>query len=454
MANVALVGGTVITNSRRFRANVLLQGGRVAGFTLDTHFSTDIDVYDVTGFLIMPGAIDPHTHLGNQGNERLSQLILQESRDAIVGGVTTLSTTTALGERSLLEYLHGAREAVRSQSWTDYTLTLSPMTRSHIGEISLAVSQGARAFKFFLGYKGDEAVYFGMPSSGITLDMFYEGVAAIKTAGHGSYPMIHAEEPYLSEAIKSRTPFREENALEWWNNSYPGISEAIDIFKAAMVTRHVGITLYVVHTSSSEGLDTVRYLKHNGFDIVAETCPHYLIRSLLDPLGVRGKVKPPLRRPEDQRNLWQGVRQGLLTVLGTDTVPYTIEQKGPEAEFVSAPVGLGSSTAILLPLMFTEGVREGRLSLEQMVGLVSTNAARALGVYPQKGSLEIGSDADVVVFDPDAEYVVPEHIGGSDFNVYSGMVLRGFPKMTFLRGQLVARDGAVVGSLNGQEVPQ
>lgn len=445
-ADLAIKNGFVVTPHGVIHADVVVGNGKILSVGVADSIEAE-EVFDAGGKLVLPGVIDPHTHLGNEGADRLIEFMESESADAATGGVTTLSTTTLIGSTQTLEdYLGQAVELTEGHSYIDIKFTLSPLSREHLREIKGCRALGANTFKFFMGYKGEEAKYFGMPEEGITMDMIYEGFRAIAECDPVCKPMIHAEEPYLTEAFRNKVIQEDrQNLLAAWDDASPGIGEAIDIYKAALVAKEVGVTLYVVHVSSKEGVDLIRQLHGQDHRIIGETCLHYLVRTTDDSLGVFGKVKPPIRSRADAEAIWRGLRDGTITIVGTDSIPYSREAK-LAAEFWDAPVGVGSSMALLLPIMFSEGVLKGRITLETLVRVLSENTARALGIYPQKGVLTPGSDADIVIFDPERRMVVDNSRlkTSSDFSIYDGMELQGTPVATFVRGMLVAKDYEVV----------
>lgn len=199
----------------------------------------------------------------------------------------------------------------------------------------------------------------------------------------------------------------------------------------------------MVHTSARESVDAIQYLQARGIQVYGETCPHYLLLTRDDPAGVWAKVNPPLRREEDKQRLWLGLREGTITTIGTDHC--THQRTVKEGGIWEALPGFGSIGATL-PLLVSEGVNRGRIGWELLAKITSENAARVFGLYPRKGVLSPGSDADIVVVDPGHEWVLTagELHSGSDFSIYEGRKLRGRAVKTYVRGRLVAENGLPV----------
>jgi dihydroorotase-like cyclic amidohydrolase len=414
----------------------------------------DVDI-DVEGKIIFPGLIDPHVHLGlgaEPGQASFNKELITESRDAAVGGVTTFVTTTLFGTEPRTRLVDIAIEASKGefQPFVDFRMTSVPTVEQHIEEIPDLVERGVIAFKFFTGYLGKQAESMGMAAAGIPPDMFYRACEVMKTAGPGVFPMIHAEEPTIRYMIQSRMRgANRADLLTAWHESSPDVLEAMQIHQHALITSTVGVPLYVVHVSASESVDLIGSLRARGWDVTGETVVGFLYYTDRDAdargLGSLGKIQPPIRADKDRNRLWAGIRDGSLSIIGTDCVLYVREQK-MSTNFWDAPVGLGPALSFTLPIMYSAGVNTGRLTLEGMARLLAENAARRWGLYPSKGVLQLGSDADVVVIDPNREMTLglDKTQTRSDYTVYEGVKTRGAPTMTFVRGRLVAQDYQIV----------
>jgi len=205
-----------------------------------------------------------------------------------------------------------------------------------------------------------------------------------------------------------------------------------------------GCPVYIVHVSAKESVDAIKYLRQRGVKIYAETCPHYLTLTKDTPMGVLARMEPPLRSEADINCLWQAVADGTVDTIGSDHVPLPRKQK--EEDGIWKGIGGVGGIGALLPIMMTEGVNKGRITIERLVKLTSENPARIWGIYPKKGALSPGSDADIIIVDPHKEWVLSAEAlqSRSDYSIYEGRAVKGKAIKTFVRGKLVAEDSKLV----------
>jgi dihydroorotase-like cyclic amidohydrolase len=455
MTELTLRNGLVVTPAGLVRGGLSADGGEIVAIGPSRSLPSGETDIDVEGKIIFPGVIDPHVHLGiglEPGQDSFNRELVTESRDAAIGGVTCFVTTTLFGTELRTRLIDAAIDASKReyQPFIDFAMTSVPTLEEHLTEIPDVVDRGVTAFKFFTGYRGKQAMGLGMAPEGIPPDMFYRACEIIKRCGPGVFPMIHAEEPTIRYLIQDR--MRSEgrtDLLTAWHESSPDMLESMQIHQHALITGSVGVPLYVVHVSAAESVDLIRTLRLAGADVIGETVVGFLYFTDREAdakgLGPLGKIQPPIRADKDRQRLWKGLREGTLSTIGTDCVIYSQEQK-LGADFWDVLVGLGPALSFTLPVMYSMGVNGGRLSLEALARLLSENSARQWGLYPAKGVLQVGSDADVVVIDPDKEVVLglDKTQTRSDYTVYDGVRTRGAPVMTFVRGRLVAQDFRIV----------
>jgi dihydropyrimidinase len=414
---------------------------------------------DVNGSYLLPGVIDPHVHLGTGGTADDAKFLADlasETRSGAAGGVTTIVTdhesahghswvTTRLS-RDGVTLLQLAKEAIPSRSPIDVRYTANPCTDEGLGEIPTLVEQSVTSFKMFPSYVGEAAEEFGIT----TVDMAFifralEIIGELDRPWRPTQGMVHCEEPGICDLLKERYRL-DHDTLEWWTRSRPAICEAMQIFDVGMMARETSARVYIPHVSSEEGVRTIEYLRTRGADVVGETCPHYLIPDFPWQMGALGKVNPPVRDTANLGYMWQGIHNGVLDVLGSDNCRFTLAEKRAKSLWDAIP-GF-SEIAATLPLLLTHGIAAGRIDWPTLASLVSENAARRFAMYPQKGALQIGADADVVVVDPAENWVL--HAGdlpsGVEFSIYEGMEMIGRPRMTIRRGEVVAEVGWVAGS--------
>jgi dihydroorotase-like cyclic amidohydrolase len=448
--DLLLTNAEVVTPSGVVHGDVAVDGGRIVAVGQDAGDARR--VIDVDGRIVMPGVFDPHVHFGlagTYGDDTMLEDFRHNTRDCLVGGVTTVATTTLPGADLVVEYERTAAVAV-GHSWCDYRLVSIVGRRPQVAQIREVVARGGTAFKFFTGMVGNEAVALGGTPEGIPPDFFLEACDALRATGSGAFPMIHAEEPSVRGALldRVRRSGRADHLVAWADAS-PAWAESAQIYGYGLVARQARVPLYPVHLSAAESIDTVAVLQSQGFDVPAETVVHYLCTTAdeiqLAGLGVRAKVQPPIRFERDRQRLWRGIAEGTIKVVGTDSGTYSLSMRqGPD--FWECRVGLPLQVADTLPLMYTEGVAAGHIDLLTLSQVLSANAARLHGIYPRKGAIAPGSDADIVVIDQHTPVRLGAHRyrGHTDYTLWEGREVTGVPVMTFLRGKLVMQDGEIV----------
>jgi dihydroorotase-like cyclic amidohydrolase len=463
MADLTFRNAIVVTPGGLLRGGLAVTDGVITQVAADAELPAGATEVDVAGRYLIPGLIDPHVHLGigdGAGPEKLERDFVTESRDAAAGGVTTMITTTLFGTESRGEVAEHAIRTGNQHSLVDYRLTAVVTTREHLREAAALVKAGVRSFKFFLGYKGAQAESFGMNADGISWDFFYEACEALGAAGARAFPTIHAEDPYVRDLLTERLRGSGGNRLlETWLEASPNILEPMQIYPAAMISHEVGVPVYVVHTSAWQSVDLIRDLKDKGWQVYGETLAAFLYWTAAEAdakgRGAFAKIQPPIRRPRDRDALWRGVLDGTITSVGTDCQMYTRRER--EGDFWDTRVGLGPGMGTLLPAVYTAGVLGGRCTIEDLVRVLCENTARRFDLYPQKGVLVPGADADVVVLDPEARRRVDAGAlqSASGYSLYEGEVLGGWPRQVYVRGQLVFDgDKVLAGRPGGRHVPR
>ena len=414
--------------------------------------------------LLFAGAIDPHVHLGVGGTadmEKFATDFQTEPRAAATGGITSFVTnhdhangpshvTMSIRddfEGKTMTLLDKAKTIGERHSILDFRFTGVPQTEAHLDEIPRMVAEGVSTFKFYPSYQGEEAAEFGIK----TLDwgFIFEGferLAAAKTNTVTPMGMVHCEEPYICAVLKDRLRNQgRAGGLADWAESRPPEAEAMQIFDVGMVAKMTGARAYIVHTSSAEGTDTLDYLQRMGVNIVGETCTHYLMLTTDSDLERWAKVNPPIRDQRHQDRLWRGLREGIHSAVGSDDCgTYTRAEKMAK-DFWDAIPGF-SDMAATPTLVYSEGVRTGRIDLGDMTQLLSANPAKLYGMFPKKGVLRVGSDADLMIFDQDERWTLsPEALNyTSDFSIYAGRQAVGRPVTTIVRGQVAVDRGEVL----------
>ncbi len=435
--SVLVKGGTIVTSTGRYIADVYAEGDKIKTIGKDLDNPAD-EVVDASGKYVLPGAIDPHTHISMPFMGTSAQDDYKTGTIAAAcGGVTTVVDfdLQQKGE-SLLEAIE------RKQSWAegkvavDYSLHPAVMDPRPevIDEVKQAVlDYGTPSFKIFMVYdfRVDDA----------TMIKLLE-----ETKKYGGLVQVHAENVYIIQHMNEQLEKEGKLAPYYHAVSRPNIAEEEAIARAVKMVELTGSRIYIVHLSSKEGLAKVQEARDRGIDVFAETCPQYL---LLDEErykepdfgGAKYVMSPPLRTKESNAALWGGLNSGDLQVVATDHCPFDFNGKKDmfgKDDYKKIPNGAPGIETLLM-LMHTEGVVKGRISLERMVDVVSTGTARMFGLK-DKGEIAVGKDADIVVFDPDQKFTItqPKLHQNVDYTPYEGMEMTGMPYAVFSRGKRVA----------------
>ncbi len=429
-------GGLVASSKGIERADIGIKSGRIAMRSPVIDPASAPRVVDARGCYVLPGAIDAHLHPQYGDN------LAAGSIAAAFGGITTVVPFVyaypglELGQ-AIDEFLEGDG----ANSVIDYGLHLGVVNPTEtIEQIPDAATRGVNSFKFFLAYRRR-----GMM---IDDDAFLRAMELI--AGLGGIAMVHAENGLAIDFLEKKFIAEGKVAIEWFERSRPKPVEYEAVFRAIQLAKLVDCPLYLVHQTTGESVDIVRRAVDAGQLVIAETCPQYLLWTN-DDLVAKGPIAvlaPPYRTKWDQERLWAGIAEGVVATIGSDHAPH---DKASLANVFDVAVGT-PQVETMLPLMFDRGVNAGRLTLPRLVAALCENPARAFGLYPRKGSLEVGSDADVVVIDPSATYEIRSdrmHSSKLYDNIYDGWKSLGVPVHTMQRGrdvlvkgQLLAAPGA------------
>jgi dihydropyrimidinase len=452
MTDLVIRGGTVVTAARSRRADLAITGGRIEAIEPDLAgpAAGAAEVVDATGMLLLPGAVDAHTHTRVAVDDAPDRYF-QDSVAAAFGGTTTFLSfnnpgtgSTPAGERSLRTGLAEWRRATDGDSAIDHGLSLAISGRADdpLGELAETIDQGVATSKAFMVFDfrlGDQALFDAMRIMG----------------DRGGMLQVHCEDPVLLDAAIARHLDRGETAPHFHAVSRPPYVEAVATARALAFARATDSPVHVVHLSSAAALAEVRAARADGVRVSAETCPAYLVLTedcYDDPDPTRCAcfvIAPPLRSPADRDALWTGLADGSLDIVATDHVP---DRLGVEKAEASSGVSFdrisngAPGIETLLTIMYSEGVARGRITVERMVELIATTPARRFGMAT-KGALEVGLDGDVVLFDPAARRVIrtTDLHHSSDYTPYEGLQVTGAVRSVFLRGQAVIRDGIFVG---------
>jgi dihydropyrimidinase len=458
-ADLVIRGGKVVSEHGVLEQSIAVKDGKIVAVGEQDSMPSAARAIDVGGQHVFPGIIDPHIHLQTFAN-KFDVNIKTESKSAAVGGVTTIVPTLLNREDnqlSFLEHFPWCKEAVDKYATIDVAFSAVLGSTAQIREIPrMATELGITSYKFYMAYTQDEASVFGI--SAMDDGQVLEGLRTIKEVGYPAMMMVHAENMTIIHKLKGEYIAAGRNDLKAWTDARPDIAEEEATRRAIWYAKETGSRLYIVHMTIGRGVQWVREAQAQGVDVIAETCPHYLVLTKYDhdKVGHLGKVNPPLRDKESQEALWEGIRNGTISCVGSDHSTITPLADKLQKDIWTAVPGFPGS-GMLLPIMLSEGYHNGRISLEKIAWVLSTNNARVWGLYPEKGTIQVGSDADFAVVDLDRTMTVtPEYMQSfADWGLYDGWEVKGWPTMTIVRGRTVMEDGKIVGDEGyGQYIPR
>jgi D-hydantoinase len=432
--------GTVVSSLGTFKGDIGIDDGLVK--TLSASESAQAtQVINAEGKYVLPGVIDPHVHLSSARSFR--ENCTPETTSMAFGGVTSaLSFTTAPG--SFDEVLTETIDLISKESIIDIGLHAIIANIQQASEIpEYAKNSGVTSFKFYIGANGAELYPGTIGASDATVFLGFQKIAEL---GYPATAQVHAENWDICFMLRDKFIAEGRTRQADFTDSRPSICEIEGISRAILFAQYQRCRLYIVHVSTAEGPEMITKARAEGVNVIGETCPHYLALTKYDKHEVIAKVNPPIREKRDNEGLWNGLKTGGISCMGSDHIPGRSKTLATDNAFTSKAGGLPGSNMIL-PLLLSEGVRKGRLSLERVCEVTSQNAAKWFGLYPKKGSLLPESDADIVIVDPKKEVKVsPEtmHLT-SDYTWFRDWTLVGFPTLTMVRGEIVFQDGKFVG---------
>jgi len=455
--DLIIANGTLVSAQGQEQADVGIRGERIAAIGKGLAKPGEAPkIVDATGKYVIPGGLDVHVHLelpfcGTVSSDDW----LTGTRAAARGGVTTvIDFAIPYGQQSLDDAYHIWLERAKPKACIDYAFHMAITNWDRHGhEMEAMVKRGCPTFKEFMIYQAE-----GWQSDDRALFNALEKVKKLN-----GMLLVHAESARVLDELIARyhTPeLMKQHGATLHAITRPNFIEAEAIQRAIYWSQVTGGQLYIVHMSTGEGADIVKAARARGINVYAETCAQYLVVDdsvFAQPDGHLFACCPQVKKPKDIERLWTGVNDGEVCVISTDTCTFTRAQKARwEGDFTKIPMGLpGLET--LLPLVYTKGVLGKRITLNQFVEKCCTNPAKIMGLYPRKGVLKAGSDADVVVIDPTQEMVV-DHATmetGADWNPYQGMSLAGFAEHTFCRGKQIVENYKCIGEKGwGQWLPR
>lgn len=437
--------GTVVTAVDQCRADVLVDGEVVAAIGRDLPIPAD-RVIDATGKYVLPGGVDVHTHLDLPMPTMSTADDFESGTIAAAHGGTTTIIDFAIQYKG--QSLHAALEnwfkKADGKAATDYGfhMILTDLSPQFLAEMRQVIRDGVTSFKLFMAFPG----VFMLDDASI-----YKGLA--ETRDNGGFICMHAENGGVIDTMIQSAVARGAKAPKYHALTRPTSTEAEATARAIALAAMAEAPIYFVHLSCAEALTAVSEARQAGLPVFAETCPHYLLLSVdqydsPEFEGAKYVCAPPLRDSANHAPLWRGLARDDLQIISTDHCPFCFkEQKvvGRE-DFSKIPYGV-PGIEDRLTLVYSAGVKEGRISLNRFVDLVATAPAKMFGLFPRKGTIAVGSDADLVVFDPEAERVISAetHHMKVDYNLYEGRKVKGAANVVMQRGRVLVENGKFLG---------
>ena len=442
--DLVIRGGTVVTSSEKMQCDIGVADGKVAA--LGPNLAQSRCEIDASGLLVLPGGVEGHCHIEQRGTNGVMTAddFYSGTVSAVFGGTTTVLPFAAQSQgQSLRQVVQDYSECARSKAVIDYGfhLIISDPTPQVLGqELPSLIKDGYTSFKVYMTYDR------------LKLDDM-QMLEVLSTARlHGAFVMIHAENHDMIRWLRQRLLDRGHVEPKFHAVSHPRIGEGEAANRAIALSRLLDIPILIVHVSSEPAMDEIREAQTAGLKVFGETCAQYICLTAddLDRDNMEGAkfcCSPPLRDKKSQEAIWRGICNGTFQVFSSDHAPYRFDQSGkfyagPKPVFTQIANGI-PGIELRTPLLFSEGVSKGRIDLHQFVALTSTNPAKIYGLYPRKGSITIGGDADIAIWDPNKEVTVTHDIlhDACDYTPYEGMRLQGWPVTGVSRGRIAVQDG-------------
>ncbi|HZQ91407.1 MAG TPA: dihydropyrimidinase [Terriglobales bacterium] len=441
-----ITGGTVVTATDKYVADVGISGGKVVAIGDKLPRDRAKKIIDAAGKLVMPGGIDVHTHLDMPfGGTTSADDFETGTRAAAFGGTTTLiDFAIQYKGQTLRDAFDAWMKKAQDRAVADYAFhcIITDLPDARVEEMSALVREGVTTFKLFMAYPGvfmlDDASIFK---------------ALRHTAQKGGMVCMHAENGGAIDVIVKQALAEGKTAPKYHALTRPTTAEAEATGRAIALAEMAGAPLYIVHLSCHDALERVREARDRGLPVYAETCPQYLYLSLenMDAPGFEGAkyvFTPPLREKWNQEKLWQGLKADQLSVVSTDHCPFCFKEQKElgKGDFTKIPNG-GPGVEHRMSLVYSGGVGAGRFSVNRFVEVTSTTPAKLFGLYPRKGTIAVGSDADIVVFDPNREHTISAktHHMRVDYSMFEGIKVKGMPDVVLSRGNVIVEKDSFTG---------
>lgn len=441
--------GTLITAAATSHQDILIDGAQIIEVSENIAPDRADEVVDANGLYVMPGGVDVHTHLALPMFDTISSDDHYTGHKAAAfGGTTTVMDFISHDDHDLLPNVNRWHQKAAGLAAVDYSfhMNLTQFDQAILRQLPLLVKEGITSVKVFTAYNErlrlDDADIFQVMRASAQL---------------GILPMMHAENGDVIEILVQEALAAGHFEPIWHARTRPAWGAVEAAFRGISLAAQAGAPLYLVHMNAAGEMDVLRYAKQKGLPIFGETCPPYLFfteQDLQQPDGAKWVCSPPMRTHVDNEAIWQALTDGVMDTIGTDHCPFfydgtrSILYEGEPVRIAGKELGVDDFTKIpnglpgvgdRLPVLWTEGVGKGRITAQQFVAMTSTTPARIFGMYPRKGAIQPGSDADLVLWDPQktVDYGVKAAHHRTDYNLFEGWQLTGYPVKVFSRGELI-----------------
>ena len=438
--------GSVVTATDTYTADIAVSGGKIVAVGSDLASQNATKILDASGKLVLPGGIDVHTHLDMPfGGTTSADDFETGTRAAAFGGTTTLiDFAIQYKGQPLRQAFDTWMSKASSKAVCDYAFhcIVTDISGGQLSEMNDLVHEGVTSFKLFMAYPG----VFMLDDGSIFK-------ALQRTASNGGLVCMHAENGSAIDVIVQQALAEGKKAPKYHALTRPTTAEAEATSRAIALAEMAGAPIYIVHLSCNDALEKVREARDRGLPVYAETCPQYLYLSLenMDAPGFEGAkyvFTPPLREKWHQEKLWNGLKRDHLQVVSTDHCPFCFKEQKElgKDDFTKIPNG-GPGIEHRMSLIYSGGVAKGRFTVNRFVELVSTTPAKLFGLYPRKGTIAAGSDADIVIFDPNRKHTISAktHHMRVDYSMFEGIEVTGMPDVVLSRGKVVVEGDKFLG---------
>ena len=447
-----ITNGRVVTATDTFVSDVAINRGKIAAIGDNLPRENAAQVIDAAGKYVLPGGIDVHTHLDMPfGGTTSSDDFETGTRAAAFGGTTTLIDFAIQYKGQTLRTAFDAwMEKASGKAVCDYAFhcIITELADAQLEEMNALVREGVTSFKLFMAYPG----VFMLDDGSIFK-------ALRRTANNGGLVCMHAENGNAIDVIVQQALAEGKKAPKYHALTRPTTAEAEATARAIALAEMAGAPVYIVHLSCNDALEKVREARDRGLPVYAETCPQYLYLSIdnfdvPDFEGAKYVFTPPLREKWHQEKLWNGLKRDHLQVVSTDHCPFCFKEQKElgRGDFTKIPNG-GPGVEHRMSLIYSGGVAAGRFSVNRFVELVSTTPAKLFGLYPRKGTIAVGSDADMVIFDPNRKHTISAktHHMRVDYSMFEGIQVTGMPSTVLSRGRVVVDNEKFLGRAGAGE---